>query len=255
LASSQHNRPALNALRLKALHFLGIDPAVIFAITGKIWSMGAGLVTTLLIASFFPPEMQGYYYTFFSVLALQVFAELGLGIVISSYASHEWAKLAFDQHGNVTGDEDAFSRLTSLGRFALRWYLAAGAAVTIALTIGGFFFFGSTGWNQVSVWGAPWAVLCVVTGVNTCFMPIWALLEGCNQVSNVYAYRLVQSVASSLAAWLGIYLGAMLWVPSIIGATAMMAIQDLSEKSCWDIRRARIWIGGWTYCPCSGASR
>jgi O-antigen/teichoic acid export membrane protein len=214
----------LNALRLKALRFWGIDRAVFYAITGKIWSMGAGLITTLLIASIFPPEMQGYYYTFYSVLALQVFAELGLGIVISSYASHEWAKLAFDQHGNVTGDEDAFSRLTSLGRFALRWYLAAGAAVTIALTIGGFFFFGSTGWNQVSVWGAPWAVLCVVTGVNTCFMPIWALLEGCNQVSNVYAYRLVQSVASSLAAWLGIYLGAMLWVPSIIGATAMMAM-------------------------------
>jgi O-antigen/teichoic acid export membrane protein len=215
---------ALNAFRLKALHFLGIDRAVFLAITGKIWSMGAGLITTLLVASFFSPELQGYYYTFFSVLALQVFAELGLGIVISSYASHEWAKLAFDQHGQVTGDDDALSRLTSLGRFALRWYLAAGTAVTIALTIGGFFFFGSTGWNQVSVWGGPWIVLCVVTGVNLCFMPIWALLEGCNQISNVYAYRLVQSVASSVAAWLGIYLGAGLWVTSIIGVTAMLAM-------------------------------
>ena len=188
------------------------------------WGMGAGLITTLLIASYFSPELQGYYYTFLSVLALQVFAELGLGTVITAYASHEWAKLAFDQGGKVTGDADALSRLTSLGRFALRWYLAAGVAVSIVLTIGGFLFFGSTGWNQVSVWGGAWIVLCVVTGVNLCFMPAWALLEGCNQVSNVYAYRLVQSVVSSLAAWLGIYLGAGLWVAPIIGVAALLAM-------------------------------
>lgn len=214
----------LNALRIKIFYFLGVDRAVFFAITGKVWSMGAGLITTLLIASFFPAELQGYYYTFFSVLALQVFAELGLGTVISSYASHEWAKLSFDQHGQVIGDEDALSRLTSLGRFALRWYLVGGAVVTIALAVGGFIFFGSTGWSQVSVWGKPWLVLCVVTGVNLCFLPIWALLEGCNQVSNVYAYRLVQSVASSLAAWLGIYFGAGLWVTSIVGVAALLAM-------------------------------
>ena len=214
----------LNKLRVKVFHFLGIDRAVFFAISGKIWTMVAGLLTTLLIASFFPPELQGYYYTFFSVQALQVFAELGLGTVISAYASHEWAKLAFDAQGRVTGDPDALSRLTSLGRFALRWYLAAGAAVAIFLTLGGFVFFGSTGWNQVSIWGWPWTVLCLVTGVNLCFMPVWALLEGCNQVSNVYVYRLIQSVASSTAAWAAIYLGAGLWVTSIIGVAALLAM-------------------------------
>lgn len=216
--------PTLNALRLKVLHVLGIDRPVLFAITGKIWSMGAGLVTTLLIASFFVPEMQGYYYTFFSVMALQVFAELGLGTVISAYASHEWSKLSFDRNGVVTGDADALSRLTSLGRFALRWYVAASAVMTIALITGGFFFFGSTGWNQVSVWGAPWIALCIVTGVNLCFMPIWALLEGCNQVSNIYLYRLIQSIASSTAAWISIYLGAGLWVTSIIGTVALLVM-------------------------------
>lgn len=211
-------------LRIKVFLFFGIDRAVFFAISGKVWAMGAGLLTTLLIASFFPPELQGYYYTFFSVQALQVFAELGLGTVISAYASHEWAKLAFDAQGRVIGDQDALSRLVSLGRFALRWYLAAGAAAAIFLTLGGFIFFGSTDWDQVSVWGWPWVVLCLVTGVNLCFLPVWTLLEGCNQVSNVYVYRLIQSVASSTAAWTAIYLGAGLWVTSIIGVVALMAM-------------------------------
>jgi O-antigen/teichoic acid export membrane protein len=203
-------------------HLLGIDSAVFFAIAAKMWSMAAGLLTTLLIASFFTPELQGYYYTFFSVLSLQVFAELGLGTVITSYASHEWAKLAFDKDGRAVGDRDALSRLTSLGNFALRWYLAAGITATVALIVSGFVFFGITGWKDVSAWGGPWILLCLVSGANLCCMPIWALLEGCSQVSHVYRYRLVQSVASSTAGWVGVYLGAGLWVCAIMGAATLI---------------------------------
>jgi O-antigen/teichoic acid export membrane protein len=223
LASDLHSMITLNALRLKVLRSLEIDRAVFFAIAGKIWSMCAGLITVLLIAAFFSPELQGFYYTFNSVVAFQVFAELGLGTVLTYYASHEWAKLAFDRDGRVTGDADALSRLISLGRFALRWYLAAGAAATLVLAVGGLYFFGMAG-DQVPGWEAPWIVLCVVTGLNLCVVPIWALLEGCNQVSSVYAYRLIQYVASSVAAWVAIYLGAGLWVASIIGVTGLLAM-------------------------------
>lgn len=215
---------ALNMMRTKVFHLLGIDRAVFYAITGKIWSMGAGLVTSVLIATFFSAEIQGYYYTFVSVLALQVFAELGLGVVISAYASHEWAKLSLNTLGQVVGDENVKSRLTSLGRFALKWYLVAGVIVTIGLILGGYIFFGSTNWNHVSVWGAPWIVLCVVTGINLSCMPVWALLEGCNQVTNVYYYRFIQSVATGLVAWVAIYLGAKLWVASIVGLTIIMVM-------------------------------
>jgi O-antigen/teichoic acid export membrane protein len=214
----------LNSLQVRIGHFLGVDRGVFFAIAGKMWGMGAGLLTTLLIASFFTPELQGYYYTFFSVLALQIFAELGLGIVIGSHASHEWAKLAFNQDGRVEGDGEALSKLIGLGRFAFRWYAAAGVIVTIALLFGGFAFFGATGWHKMSVWGAPWTLLCVMTGVNLCCMPIWALLEGCNQVANVYRYRLIQSVISALAAWLAIYLGAGLWVCALMGVMTFITM-------------------------------
>ncbi len=222
-ARALHNRDRLILLPRKLLHFLAIDRAVFFSIVGKVWNMGAGLITTLLIAALFSPVLQGYYYTFNSVLAFQVFAELGLGTVLTSFASHEWAKLAFDQNGRITGDQDALSRLTSLGSFALRWYMAAGVAMTLIFAIGGLYFFGASG-DQVPSWRAPWIGLSVVTGLNLCVLPVWALLEGCNQVSNVYAYRLLQSVASALAAWLSLYLGAGLWVASIIGLTNLLAM-------------------------------
>jgi O-antigen/teichoic acid export membrane protein len=211
------------ALRLRFSESLGIDRAVFLAIMGKISGAGAGLITTLLIAIFFAPDMQGYYYTFQAVLAFHAFAELGLSVVLTYNASHEWAKLALGRDGQVTGDADALSRLTSLGRFALRWYAVAGALFTLVLTTGGLLFF-STPADPAFSWKGPWIVLCVVTGLNLCAVPVWALLEGCNQVSHVYGYRLVQYVASSFAAWMAIYLGAGLWVASIIGAVGLLAM-------------------------------
>jgi O-antigen/teichoic acid export membrane protein len=212
---------ALNGLRIKLSRLMGIDRAVFFAILSKVWSMVAGIVTTLMIAYNFSVEIQGYYYTFFSVLALQVFAELGLGVVISANASHEWAKLSLNSVGQVVGDPDAKSKLTSLGRFALRWYAVAGIVATLGLMFGGMAFFGSTDWKSISTWGAPWALLCIVTGINICCMPILVMLEGCNQVTNVFKYRFIQSITTSLASWIAIYLGAGLWVAPIAGLVTL----------------------------------
>lgn len=213
---------ALGSPWVRIAHFLGIDKGTFFAILGKMWGMGAGFVTTLFIAAWFTSELQGYYYTFISVLALQVFAEMGLGGVIGSYASHEWAKLSFGKNGELLGDAEALSRLNSLGRFALKWYVAAGVLLAVALVFGGFIFFASTGWEKFSVWGGPWLVLCILTGINLFFIPVWALLEGCNQVESIYFYRFIQSVMSSVAAWAGIYMGAGLWTCALVAAVLLL---------------------------------
>ncbi len=57
---------------------LGIDRAVFYGILTRAWQFLAAPVTLLLIASRFSPEQQGFYYTMGSLLALQVFFELGL---------------------------------------------------------------------------------------------------------------------------------------------------------------------------------
>ena len=217
---------ALKAFQLKFFDLLGIEKAIIFSVIGKIWLMGGGLVTTLLIAKWFSPALQGYYYTFTAVLAFQVFAELGLTTIITSFASHEWSKISLDQNGKIYGDADAISRLTSLGGFSFKWYLVAGALMALVLIIGGFIFFGARP-NHAVNWQEPWIVLCIVTGFSLLLMPILALLEGCNQVTNIYKYRLAQYVISSLAAWLSIYFDAGLWVASIAGAAGLLAMMLL----------------------------
>ena len=101
---------------------IDLDKAVILGLVSKTWVIIAGPVTALLIATFFTSSLQGYYYTFATLLALQMFVELGLGTVIQMFASHEWAKLSFDDKQQIVGDEDSISRLISTSRIAFKWF-------------------------------------------------------------------------------------------------------------------------------------
>jgi O-antigen/teichoic acid export membrane protein len=211
----------------KLQRFLSIDQAVRYSIAGKIWLLASGLLTTLLIALHFTSELQGYYYTFNAVLVVQVFAELGLSSVLVSFASHEWFKLHIDVQGRVAGDGPAQSRLISLARFSLRWYWIAGLAITLGLAVFGLLFFGGSA-APAANWVGPWLLLCLSAGLTLCFMPIAALLEGCNQVANVYKFRFAQYVVTGVVAWSVIGLGGGLWAAPLSGLAGLSLMAVLS---------------------------
>ena len=87
----------------RLLNRLEVDRATFHAVALRIWQLVGGFVSMLLISQYFSPHVQGYYYTFYAVLALQTFFELGLQIVILNAASHEWAGLACDAQGRIIG--------------------------------------------------------------------------------------------------------------------------------------------------------
>jgi len=178
-------------------------------------------VSAILIMTRFTPEMQGYYYTFGSVLALQIFVELGFSNIVTYFAGHEWARLSLDPLGRIVGEADAFSRLISLGRAAIRWYLLGGAIVAFGLSIAGYVFFSKSPDIGIA-WAAPWFALCILSGINLITMPIWSILQGCGQISQVYSFRMIGTLLSTLATWGAIYFGAGLWVMSV--ATSVLLV-------------------------------
>lgn len=191
-------------------------------------------VTLLLIILHFSPEMQGYYYTFASLLALQVFVELGLGQVIQQFASHEWSRLELDPRGQIVGSPEALSRLVSLGRLAVGWYAAAGGLLAVGLGAAGFLFFSRApqGHPEVS-WTLPWLALCVLTGVKLATAPLWSILEGCNQVSQVYAFRVGEGILGAVGAWIAVVAGAGLWTGSVVtGVGLLWAALYLRKRYC-----------------------
>jgi len=189
-------------------------------------------VTIILIASCFRPEVQGYYYTFASLLALQVFVELGLSQVIIQFASHEWSRLNLNEKGQIVGSAEALSRLVSLGQVTLRWYTVAGAIVSIGLGLGGYVFFLRSPDTNVS-WAGPWILLCALTGIRLFLLPVFSLLEGCNQVAAVYGFRLVEAVLRSVIIWISISIGTNLWAASISGAAGLLCAGVFLQRRYW----------------------
>src|SRR4051794_38759775 len=116
------------------------DPAVLYGFATRIWTIAAGLVNLLLIARFFTPAVQGFYYTFGSLLGWTAFLELGLATVIQQFASHEWARLSLGANGEIAGDSHAAERLAALARIAFRWYSVASIASTVVIGAGGAIF-------------------------------------------------------------------------------------------------------------------
>ncbi len=54
-----------------------VDRAVFYGILGKVWSLISWPITLYLISTVFNAQIQGYYFTFTSLLGLQFFIELG----------------------------------------------------------------------------------------------------------------------------------------------------------------------------------
>jgi O-antigen/teichoic acid export membrane protein len=190
---------------------LGVDRAVVFSVLTNFWRAAAGLISLVLIARFFSPEIQGFYYTFVSLLALQSFVELGLSLVILNTASHEWSKLSLDSSGKITGDALALSRLASLARFTLIWFSVAALIFILGVGLIGYLFFSQSAGTAIE-WRSPWFWVVLLTGLAVFALPFIALLEGCNQVGTVNQFRFGQAMLVTLAQWLAIILHGELWV-------------------------------------------
>ena len=185
----------------------GLTRAVLFSILSQAWLGLAGPVTILVVARTLNPAGQGFYYTFSSLLGIQVFFELGLATVIVQTASHEWAGLRRAADGEIEGTESALSRLASLGRFGLYWYSIASVLFLFALIVGGDYFFAAKAADYTISWRSPWILLGIAMSLQLLSQPLFSLIEGCNQVSSLYGARLLQAIVSSLGIIVALYLG------------------------------------------------
>jgi O-antigen/teichoic acid export membrane protein len=200
-----------------------VDRAVIFGVLTKVWQIFVGPITLLLIAWHMTPEVQGFYYSFASLLALQSFLELSLSVVIMNFASHEWAFLNLNDKGLIIGQADSLSRLVSLGRFAFKWYAIASALFVVGVGVGGYLFFSQDSYRYVE-WQGPWFSVVFLTGLALFALPFNALLEGCNQVETVQKFRFSYAILSSLVLWLMLMMDAGLW--AAVASAIVMVLRD-----------------------------
>lgn len=105
----------------KIANIIGIDKAIFFTSSARIAQGLGGIVSVLFVARYLTGIEQGFYFTFASILAIQVFFELGLNGIITQYVAHEASHLVLN--GNkYEGDVIYRSRLASLLHFCVKSY-------------------------------------------------------------------------------------------------------------------------------------
>jgi len=186
----------------KLLDFLGVDCAIIYTLVGRGWGLISGVITLLMVVRFLTPDEQGYYYTFASLLAMQVLFELGMSFVVMQFASHEMSKLTWMHQGVVDGDALAKSRLRSLLVLVTKWYGVIAALIIVVILPAGWIFFSVSYPIATVDWKLAWIWLVLAAAINICFMPLIALLEGCGRITEIARLRMFQNIIGSLVAWL-----------------------------------------------------
>lgn len=194
---------------------IGIDKSIFFTSLARIIQACGGIVSILFVARYLNDIEQGFYYTFGSIVAIQVFFELGLNGIITQYVAHETAHLQWKTSTELIGEHKYLSRLSSLLHFCIKWYLCFAGILLITLIIVGFIFFGKYGSHDNVTWKFPWILLAIGTALNLLLAPILAFLEGLGKVKEVAKVRLYQQSISLLVVWGGLILGAKLYVSGI----------------------------------------
>jgi O-antigen/teichoic acid export membrane protein len=196
---------------------LGLDRAIGFTVLARFWSSAAGLVTVALIARFLSPAEQGYYYTFGSLVALQIVFELGFSFVILQLASHERAQLSISSSYEVSGSPIAHARLASVIQKSVRWYSIAAVLMAGTLLPAGLYFFSTHKQSgQMVAWQFPWCCAALMAALNFQIDPFLSFLEGCGYVPEVARLRFLQSATGSLLAWIVLINHHGLFAPSMM---------------------------------------
>lgn len=198
-------------------HITGLDRAIAYTVLARAWSAAAGVITVLMITRFLTPKEQGYYYTFFSLFALQIVFELGFCFVILQLAAHERAQLTIDSSGLVTGNPIAHARLASVLQQAVRWYSRAALLMFLTILPAGLYFFSTQYRGGADVaWRVPWCLLILATALTFQMDPVCAFVEGCGFVSQMAKMRVWQAVLSSLLGWTAMLSHHGLYAPALL---------------------------------------
>ncbi|NWF89170.1 MAG: hypothetical protein HXY50_06860 [Ignavibacteriaceae bacterium] len=196
--------------------------AIMYSIATNIVALILGTLTVYFIAHHFSKEIQGYHYTFGSLMILQTLLEFGMGQATIQFISNEWGKLNIQSFSYSNISKSNFRPITDIINLNITWYAATSLIIFFVITPLGYVFFNSSG-HEVNVnWIWPWILLCIITGFNTLLMPFFYLIQGCNQVKDYWFFRFLQQSTSGIVAILAILFGALLYTYTLISISLVL---------------------------------
>lgn len=196
---------------------IGIDKAIAYTSGARVIQGFTGVISVFFITSFLSGVEQGFYYTFGSILALQVFFELGLTGIVTQYVAHEASHLSLNTNNEYEGEPQYISRLASLFRFCIKWYSLLAIIVFFFLLFTGFVYFIKFGkHSELDIsWRIPWILMCIGTSINFIISPLNSILSGLGYIKETSKISFYQQIIIPCCTWIGLVCGFKLYVLSI----------------------------------------
>lgn len=179
----------------------------------QLWRLLSGPLLLILIPIYLSAEAQGYWYTFISLAALAIFADMGFSTILLQFSAHEFAHLKFDENKIFYGSQKHLEKLATLLRFAIKWSSTLGLIAFPIILVTGFIILNQ---KQTEIdWILPW----IIYGFASIFVFVNSMLlsfiEGCNSVGEVQKIRFLISVATVLSTICLLFFGTELYALSI----------------------------------------
>lgn len=214
----------------RLLHRAGIDFHVLATLLSRGWSVLAGTLTVLMVPAWLTTVEQGYYYTFASLLGMQILFELGLGQVIIQLVGHDAAYLRHTDNGTLGGEPRQVDRVASLMQFLRGWYRAAALLFCLLAGVAGGLLLAFKGQLPLHQWLPVWVVMVLASAVNLTYVPALALHEGLGRIGEVARLRLIQSIVGYLGLWIALVANLSLWASCMVPLASMLLTRYWLER-------------------------
>lgn len=190
----------------------------------------SGFVSVLLIPIFLTKEVQGYWYSFISIAALSILADLGFNIIIVQFAAHEFAHLNFDMNNLFLGDDNRINKISSLFKFIIkRGVFVVAISFPIIFTVGFFILNSKT--NSDVIWIIPWLIFVFQSGIRFLLNMITSFFEGCSRINVVQKIRYQSNLSNLLFNAIFLFAGFELFAISLGAFISMLILLYLSWKN------------------------
>jgi hypothetical protein len=205
------------------------------------WNVVGGVLTLIILPTQLDGDSLGYYYTFSSLIALQVFFELGVNQVILQFVSHEFAHLRIEQGPVLSGPVHHMDRLTLLVRAIVKWYTTAALLFALIVGVSGYYFLQSQVHTASVSWSKQWVLVVIFSAVNLWVSPFLTFIEGSGQVGQVARSRLYQSIIGYTALWTVALFGGGIWavlcVPLANASVSILWLRKHGKLCRWLVSR------------------
>lgn len=180
------------------------DKDLINTAINQLYRLVSGPLMLLFTPLYLTQEEQGYWYTFSSVAALSVFADLGFSNIILQFAAHEFAFLKFKENGIIYGDEVHLHKLADFFRFSVKWLCKVTLIVFPIIVIVGYIFINQKN-NENINWVMPWFIYSISSALVFVNSSLLSFFEGCNSVAKVQRIRFKIAVLTSCVVLIGLF--------------------------------------------------